>query len=371
MEIVLVDRHVGARVERVAELREQIVIEPLAAGGVGIVENVVGDELELRTLAPGDRQVGASHEDVLVGDGLADGVIGARRLSRLGDDFAVTAALQVPERHADIDVILNHRRGERELQVVLAVVAARHGRGKRRRTVDVARHVFERSGNGVLAVQGALRAAQHLEPRDVENVQQRRLRACQVDVVDVNPHAGIESPQRVALAHAADVHVDRAAGRPVLGNLHVRNEAVQILDIRDVLGLDGGGSDGRDGERDVLQVLRPAPRRDDDLLQPAVVGGRRGRCRIRVRRGRCRNEAKRNQRYKNSANHDGASPSFPMRRISYVRIQRSCNYISTIVETQQRFRARRPAPATGVRPRPRGPPSPPDRAARAPGRAVG
>ena len=156
---------------------------------------------------------------------------------RLGDDFAVALALQVRQSEAEIDVIVDHWRGETEFFVVLAVVAAgcRHGQG--RGAGDIAGNIFDRAGDGVLPVQRALRAAQYLEVLHIDHVEQRSLRPRHIDIVDVHADARLESPQRVALTDAADIDVDGAGGRAVGGNLQVRHETVQVLKVCDVLGL--------------------------------------------------------------------------------------------------------------------------------------
>jgi hypothetical protein len=75
-------------------------------------------------------------QHVLVGDILAHSC--RARGPRLRDHFAVAVVLQVRERDPEVDVVVDDRRRERELLVVLAVIATGHRGRQRGRPVDVA-----------------------------------------------------------------------------------------------------------------------------------------------------------------------------------------------------------------------------------------
>ncbi|KAG1602618.1 hypothetical protein G6F46_013874 [Rhizopus delemar] len=132
---------------------------------------------------------------------------------------------------------------------------------------QAARDVLDRAADGVLAVQRALRAAQHLDARDIEYVQQGALRARDVDVIQIDAHARVGAPGRVGLADAADIGGDRAAGaaRGVDGEVgHLRIQVADVLDIHPVQRF-GSWSARRTGRPAALPVpvpaLRPAMRR--------------------------------------------------------------------------------------------------------------
>jgi hypothetical protein len=275
VRVVSIDRHVVIHVERIAQLRRQIVVEPLTARGVGVIERVVGGDPEFRALAPLDREIGAPRLHVFVRDILAD-VGASRHHPRLGDHLAVTVMLQVGERDAKIDVVVDHRGREVQLFVVLPVIAAGRRYGQRRGPVDIASHVFDRAGDGILPVESALRTAQDFEVLDIDHIEQCRLRAREVHVIDVHPNPRLIAPQRVALSYTADIDVDGAAGRAVGRYLEVRHEAVQVIEVRDVLRLYGGGADRSDRDGNLLQVFRVTPRGDHHLLDAHVRFGSRG-----------------------------------------------------------------------------------------------
>src|SRR5690606_35456330 len=120
---------------------------------------------------------------------------------------AVAIAVHAGNRHATAQaaVLATDRAADPRLGVELVVVA----HGDRAETGGLggqaARDVLDRATDGVLVVQRALRAAQHLDALDVEHVQQGALRAGDVDIVQVDAHARAHAPQRIGLADAAAV----------------------------------------------------------------------------------------------------------------------------------------------------------------------
>ena len=87
---------------------------------------------------------------------------------------------------------------------------------------EPAGHIFDRAADRVAAVKRALRTAQHLDALDVVDVEHRRLRAVEVDVVEIEADALLETRDRVLLANAADegvrvVFVPRETSSVTLG----------------------------------------------------------------------------------------------------------------------------------------------------------
>jgi hypothetical protein len=113
-------------------------------------------------------------------------------------------------------------------EVVVAVGAPGVGETARPLVSDVAAHILDGAADGVLAVKGALRAAQHFDALDVEDIKQGALGAREVDVVHVEAHTGIDSPQGIGLAHAA--HEGGEGGLLVAAGVdrEVRDLALQL-----------------------------------------------------------------------------------------------------------------------------------------------
>ena len=101
------------------------------------------------------------------------------------------------------------------------------GRLVRQRAADV----FDGAADGVLAVERALRSAQHFDARDVVDVEQRALRPGDVDVVDVEADAGIDAPQRIGLADAAHERGERRRLVASLIDRQVRHLRLQLGDV--------------------------------------------------------------------------------------------------------------------------------------------
>ncbi len=126
-------------------------------------------------------------------------------------------------------------------------------------------HVLDGAADGVLAVQGALGSAQHLDPLHVVDVEQRALGAGDVDVVDVQPDAGVHAPQRVRLADAADEGRQRRRLVAALVDRQVGDVALELGDGRRRHVFELVAHDHRDRDRHVLDVLLDLSRGDGDL----------------------------------------------------------------------------------------------------------
>ncbi len=170
-------------------------------------------------------------------------------------------------------MIRHDRHRAADLDVALVVAAA--GRRDVERRIfgdDVAGHVLDGARERVLAVQGALRAAQHFDALDVIHVEQGALRTRDVHVVQVDADARLEAPQRVVLSDAADIGVDRAGGRAPGIHFDVRGVRGHVFQRADVLLQQLIRSECGDRDRDVLQALFAPPGRDGDLLDGAGLG---------------------------------------------------------------------------------------------------
>src|SRR5690606_41258536 len=104
--------------------------------------------------------------------------------------------------------------------------------------------------------------------------------AREIDVVDVNPDAGLEVEREIALTDTADIrgqHRARAAERHGRVDIDVRREIGNLRDLRDRAQIerDAGGDGHRD--RHVLRVLVAALSGDADLLEAMLIYARRAR----------------------------------------------------------------------------------------------
>ena len=138
-----------------------------------------------------------------------------------------------------------------------------------------------------------LRAAQDLDPLEIEQVEDRAGERGVVDVIHIEPDAGLERRVEVVLADAADVGDERGAeGRALRLERHRRGLVGHLADVGLAARLEHLGVDRGDRERGVLQVLLAELRGDEDLA--AVRGCRRfGRRRV-LRLGRhCRQHRQR------------------------------------------------------------------------------
>ena len=179
---------------------------------------------------------------------------------------------RVAERHVDIAL---------GAQIVEALV----GRGDpglerlqaRRRGVQV-----DRPGQGVAAVQRALRPLQHFKPRDVEKGTGLLRSAWFIHAVD-------ENADDRAIVLEGGVRIGTANGDlGIVAAERERQAGGDQLDSADIGDASLGkplSSDRLDRQRHVLDVFRPLLRRDDDVLEPGRPGG--GSCRSRIGR-RCR-----------------------------------------------------------------------------------
>jgi len=139
-----------------------------------------------------------------------------------------------------------------------------------------------RAAGGVAAVQRALRAAQHLDARDVEH------RALGGDRVGVGHFVDIDADRRGVVARvfagadAADAEL-RLAAAELAVDLHVGHDVLDVVDDVDALFLQRLAADHAERDAHVLAGLRAALGGDDDVFEHGGVGrggGRFGRRRL-------------------------------------------------------------------------------------------
>ncbi|MNM90247.1 hypothetical protein D3C81_1024970 [compost metagenome] len=259
--IAVIHRRVGAH--------ERVGCQHLRTAHAGLVIDPVQGELHIEIVTRIRSQVEACRIDLLVTDRLVgEGVL------------AEAVTIHAGHRHARAQAAVGaaDRAADRRLGVELAVVAhgdlgEAFGLGG-----QAARDVLDRTADGVLAVQRALRTAQNFDARDVEHVQQRPLRAGNVDVVQVDAYAWVSAPGGVGLADAADVGRDRAAGAARRVDGQVGHLSIQVADVLDVHLVQGFGGKGSDCNRHFLQGFLALARGHRDAVQ---VGRRSGPARRR------------------------------------------------------------------------------------------
>ena len=118
--------------------------------------------------------------------------------------------------------------------------------------------VADGAASGVAAVQRALRAPQHFNPLQIEHVEHGARLACDVDVVDVDRHRRVSGEQRFVSANAAHEDLGPAGGARVLLDHDVGHLDFQVIEPADLFGLQLARTQGRDGQRRLLQFFLPA-----------------------------------------------------------------------------------------------------------------
>src|SRR5437016_7842038 len=151
-----------------------------------------------------------------------------------------------------------------QVDAVAAAVGDRHIAAALARRL--ARYEADGAALGVAPVERTLRSAQDFDALDIEQVEICAGQAWIVDIVDVEPHAGLESRIEIRLAEATDVGDDRFAEGGRLGTqVHARRVVQDIRELGRALRLDLLRRERRDRDRRVLQFLLAVLRGHDDL----------------------------------------------------------------------------------------------------------
>ena len=194
-------------------------------------------------------------------------------------------------------------------------------------------HIFDRTADRVAPIERALRPAKHLDALHIVNVEQRSLRAIEIDVVDIDADARLETGHRILLADAANEGGERRVGAARVLQCRIGRHGLKVgqVDRADLLELLAGDRGDRDrhGEQRFLTTARG----HDDVA--AVVGGRlrvgRSRSRRVLRKGRGGEQGRRGdsqiERARVTVIHRGVLPSSyrpsrrdPVERLSKARI---------------------------------------------------
>ena len=255
-------------VQRLVGRVELVRHEHLGAARVGVVAHAVDRQLHVERAGREETERGARGVGVLV-------AVAAAGEDVLAEAVVVAACVG--------DAAAPHLVGAGAAQARLDVLLAMGAAGDFHRTLGFHRQrvgdVLDRAADGVLAVQRALRAAQHLDAADVEHVQHRTLRTGQVHVVEIDAHARVEAPGRVCLADAADIGGERGVGAARGINLQRRDLALQVGQALHVLPFQRLRGEGADRDRHVLQgffALACSDHHGVELLGVLRLGGIRG-----------------------------------------------------------------------------------------------
>ncbi len=109
---------------------------------------------------------------------------------------------------------------------------------------------FDGAANGVAPIERALRAAQHLDPINVEKFKESRLGARYKYIVHIDADARISEGKRVVLTDAANI--DDRVGSVALIDIDVRRGVLQPGNIVCLQFGDAVSAEGGHGDRHVL-----------------------------------------------------------------------------------------------------------------------
>ena len=128
-----------------------------------------------------------------------------------GEIVAEAPARQPRERATDANEIADRGgSGDHAFRLIVGAVSrANLDRGVLRQSPG---DVFYRAADRVAAVERALRAAQHLDPLDVVDVEHRGLRAVEIDIIQIDADALFEARHRILLTDTADEGGERRIG---------------------------------------------------------------------------------------------------------------------------------------------------------------
>ncbi len=229
----------------------------MAMLGVGIVFGLVIGKAEEQRIGRGPFGADAIGEDVLVV------MLGA------GEQvLAVAVALVVGDCAADLERVAQ-RHGAGHDRVELAVGANIDLGFQVRLVIHLGGDILDRAANRVAAIERALGPAQDFDPFNVENVQDRALRTGDIDVVDIETDTGLEAPERILLADAANEGDQRGVGTAGHFDCGVRGRTLDGGDVDGAGSFQLVGTEGRHGQRHIDQVFFAALRGDSDPAQRA------------------------------------------------------------------------------------------------------
>ena len=110
-----------------------------------------------------------------------------------------------------------------------------------------------------------MRTAQHLDPLDIVNIEHGSLGGVEIDVVDIEPDASLETRDRILLADAADKGCQRRIRTAADFQREVGNHLADFGELQRAARDQVVPAERSDRNRHVDQPLFPAPGGDDDL----------------------------------------------------------------------------------------------------------
>ncbi len=175
--------------------------------------------------------------------------------------------------------LVGERAGNRALGLEITVLAQRGFDAALRGETRRARADIDHARRGVLAEQGALRAAQDFELLDVHQVEHRHARPPKINVVDIQPHAAFQTVAGRVVAQPANRHAGLT--RMHISDVDAGHQLLQILNAVDPLALQRLAADDAHGRRHFLRAFGTPPCGHSDGLKLAAgvfaLAGRR-RC---------------------------------------------------------------------------------------------
>jgi hypothetical protein len=185
---------------------------------------------------------------------------------------------------------LADRTRQADRAAILVIVGGQHIGQDAELGAGIAGGDVDQAGRGALAVEGALRTAQHFDALDVGKVGEGAGLERDRHVVQLDRDAGLDADAIGEGADAAQRHrgVDRLVG---LANGQGRGDPRDVGEFLDAGAFQLPSGDDRNGQRHVLDVLGALLGGDDHFFQRDGVGcglgeGRRGHRQQEHRRGR-------------------------------------------------------------------------------------
>ena len=258
----------------------------MAAARFAFVAGIVAGDAEKGVVAGHDFDRSAARPHVLVIILAPRRQIGAK---------AAAAETREGAAHADGAIAQRHRGADHAIGLVIAAIGA--AQLEFSRIAHALGDIFYRAADGIAAVERALRPAQHLDALDVVNVEHRRLRAVEHDIVKVEANPRFEPGNRILLPDAADKGRKRIVGAARHFERHVRGAGGDIGDIDGARVGQRLAGYRRNCDRNVDQPLVAAAGRDDD----DVVVGRGARACVLRKGGGSESEHRKRARRENGA----------------------------------------------------------------------
>ncbi len=218
------------------------------------LQAVIGDDADLELVVRRRQQLGAQGQVIVAG-----------QVAAVVQIVHIAVTVGTGDRGAKGQLVGDDRSGDAGAQLLEAEIAAggleRSAPGLRR----FARRDVDGAGRGVLAEQRALRAAQHFDLLQVDQVELRLAGPAVIDVVDIEAdalfQAVIGQGDITAQAANADIGVARVEGQ----GLDAGHQLFQLVQAKGAAGLDLSGAQRRDGYGDALDVFAAAAGGDHDL----------------------------------------------------------------------------------------------------------